>query len=135
MAAKKIKTERIEKSKYSVFLKKAEDFFDAMHQAYLSNNWNAAGLAAVHCAISSNDALLVYFRSVRSISDKHLDAIELLRSCQEIDGIDDLVSRLRRIIGKKNLIEYEARPFFQTEAEDITKHTERFYNRVKALLI
>lgn len=135
MAAKKIKTEKIERSKYSAYLKKAQDFFDAMHQAYLSNNWNAAGLAAVHCAISSNDALLVYFRGARSISDNHLDAIELLQGCREIDGIESMLSRLRRVIGKKNLIEYEARPFSQTEAEEIIKHTERFYNRIRALLV
>jgi len=135
MAAKKIKTERIERSKYSIYLKKAQDFFDAMHQASLSNNWNAAGLAAVHCAISSNDALLVYFRGIRSTADNHLDAIELLRNCQEINQAEDMISRLRKIIGKKNLIEYEARPFLQAEAEEIIKHTERFYNRARALLV
>jgi hypothetical protein len=135
MIAKKIKAEKIERGKYSAYLKKAQDFFDAMHQSSLSSNWNAAGLAAVHCAISSNDALLVYFRGVRSSSDNHLDAIELLQGCQEIDGVENMVSHLRRIIGKKNLIEYEARQFFQSEAEEIIKHTERFYNRVRALLL
>lgn len=135
MVAKKIKTEKIERSKSSDYLKKAQDFFDAMHQAYLSSNWNAAGLAAVHCAISANDALLVYFRGVRSTSDNHLDAIELLRGCQEIDGIEEMVSHLRRIIGKKNLIEYEARQFFRPEAQEAIKHTERFYNQARTLLI
>lgn len=135
MVAKKIKNERIERDKYSEYLKKAQDFFDGMQQAYLAGNWNAAGLAAVHCAISSNDALLVYFRGVRSTSENHRDAVELLQGCQEIEGIENMVSHLRRIIGKKNLIEYEARQFFQTEAEEIIKHTERFYNRVRALLI
>ena len=135
MVAKKIKTEKTERSKYSAYLKKAQDFFDAMHQACLSNNWNAAGLAAVHCAISSNDALLVYFRGIRSTAENHLDAIELLRECQEIDGVENMVSHLRRIIAKKNLIEYEARQFIRTEAEEIIKHTERFYNKVRALLI
>lgn len=135
MAAKKIKTEKIERSKYSAYLKKAQDFFDAMHQYYLSNNWNAAGLAAVHCAISSNDALLVSFRGIRSTSDKHLDAVEFLRGCQEIAEVENMVSYLRKIVGKKNLIEYEARQFYRAEAEEIIKHTERFYNRVKTLLI
>lgn len=135
MAAKKIKTEKIERSKYSAYLKKAQDFFDAMHQAYLSNNWNAAGLAAVHCAISSNDALLVYFRGIRSTSEKHFDAIELLRGCQEIAEVEKMVSRLRRVIAKKNLIEYEARPFSRAEAEETIKHTERFYNRARTLLL
>lgn len=135
MAAKKIKTEKIERSKSSAYLKKAQDFFDAMHQGSLVGNWNAAGLAAVHCAISSNDALLVYFRGARSTSDNHLDAIELLRGCQEINDVESMVSHLRKTIGKKNLIEYEARQFSQTEAEEIIKHTERFYNRVRALLI
>ena len=135
MAAKKRKIEKIERGKYLAYLKKAQDFFDAMHQAYVSNNWNAAGLAAVHCAISSNDALLVYFRGARSTSDHHLDAVEFLSECREINGVESLVSHLRKIIGKKNLIEYEARQFLQAEAGEIIKHTERFYNQIRSLLI
>lgn len=135
MAAKKINTQKVERSKYSEYLTKARDFFDAMQQACLSHNWNAAGLAAVHCAISAGDALLVYFRGLRSNSDNHLDAAELLLNCREIDGVENLALHLRRVIAKKNLIEYEARQFFQGEAEDIVNHTERLYNQAKKLLI
>lgn len=135
MAAKHIKTGNIERSKYAVYSKKSQDFFEAMQDAYLSQNWNAAGLAAVHCAISANDALLAYFRGVRSISEDHFAALELLHSCREIKDIDDLVTHLRRVIAKKNLIEYEARQFLQSEADEVVKHTERFYNRVRTILI
>lgn len=135
MAAKKIKSERVERNKYATYLTKAQDFFEAMQQAFSSNNWNAAGLAAVHCAISSNDALLIYFRGIRSTSESHFEALELLQGCQEIKEAKDLVSHLRKVIAKKNLIEYEARLFYQTEAEEIVKHTERFYNEVRRLLI
>lgn len=135
MAARKIKTEKIERSKFSGYIKKSQDFFDNMQQAYLSNNWNAAGLAAVHCAISANDALLAYFRGIRSTSENHLDAIELLQECKEIAKAGEMASHLRKVIGKKNLIEYESRHFFQSEAEEIIKHTERFYNQVRTLLI
>ena len=92
MAAKKIKSENIERGNYSAYLKKAQDFFDAMQQAYLLNNSNAVGLAAVHCAISANDALLVYFRGIRSASAKHLDSIELLQGCREIKNLQEMLS-------------------------------------------
>jgi hypothetical protein len=40
------------------------------------------------------------------------------------------ITTLKRIIAKKNLIAYENREFHQSEAIDILKLTERFYNWV-----
>lgn len=135
MTARKIKTERIEKNNYSGYLKKAQDFFDSMQQSFLSKNWNAVGLNAVHCAISANDAVLAYFLGVRSVAESHQEAVDLLQNCEGITDRDKLAAHLRRIINKKNLIEYESRPFYQSEAEEILKQTERFYNQIRTLLI
>jgi uncharacterized protein (UPF0332 family) len=135
MAAKKINTTKIDKNKYQAYLKKASDFFDAAHQAFLAKNWNAAGLSAVHCAISSCDALLVFFRGQRSTSENHYAAAELLQQCSEINSVDELTSRFRRILAKKNVIEYEERQFSQSEAEEIIKQTERFFSQTKILLL
>jgi hypothetical protein len=126
MTPKKIKTDDVEKSDYKVFLKKAKDFHDIMIAARNSDNWTAVGLNAVHCVISSCDAILTFHLGIRSISDDHMEAAELLlRLPSSIEGGE--ASAYKRIVAKKNLIAYENRDFRQVEAIEIAKLAERFY--------
>lgn len=134
MAAKKIKSGSIASENYINYLHKAQEFYDTMQTARAHKNWNAVGLNAVHCAISANDALLVYKKGIRSTSESHYEAIELLRVHIEHPQIDNMTNHLRKIIAKKNLIEYEARDIRESEAEEIIKHTERFFTWVRSLL-
>ena len=60
------------------YLIKAEQFNETARDAFQKGNWNAVGLNAVHAAISANDAITVYFKKLRSVSDKHSDAVNLL---------------------------------------------------------
>jgi len=126
MTPKKIKTIDVEKSDYKVFLRKAKDFYDIMLTARDTENWTATGLNAVHCAISSCDAVLTFHLGIRSISDNHMEAVELLlRLPSLVEGGE--VNTYKRIAAKKNLIAYENRDFRQVEAIEITKLTDRFY--------
>jgi hypothetical protein len=126
MSAKTIKTQSEEKHRYSVHLDKARQFYDTMREAQASGRWAAVGLNAVHCAISVNDALTVFFLQERSAGEDHLLAAELL-SRVPLDDVDSQKTNFRRIIAKKNAIAYEGRHFRQKEAEDISKQAERFY--------
>lgn len=128
---KNISTGKEDKSAYTNFLKKALDFFNSMKNNLEKGNWNSAGLEAVHSAISANDALLVYFHGIRSISQKHEDAVNLLISLIDKDGVKEAAAHLRRLIAKKNLIAYESVLFKRNDAEDAAKHAERFFNWVK----
>lgn len=126
MAAKRLKTASVEKNDYTVFLKKAKDFYEIMLTARDTSNWTAAGLNAVHCAISCCDAMLTFHLGIRSVSEDHMQAADLLmRLPPAIE--DNEANTFKRIIAKKNLIAYECREFRQTEAIDILKLTERFY--------
>jgi hypothetical protein len=127
MAAKKIKTKVIERSEYKTYLKKASEFYDIMLQAKERGKWNAVGLNAVHCAISSSDAMLVFYAGIRSTSDNHLSAIDLLSNSVRLPEVKSKCETLRKILVKKSIIEYENREFSQKEALEIVKHTERFY--------
>ena len=51
MPPKKIRTRAIESSKYVIYPKKAQDFYQTMQLALGEGNWDSAGLEAVHCAI------------------------------------------------------------------------------------
>lgn len=127
MSAKKLKTVDVEKNDYKIFLKKAKDFYEAMLNARDTKNWTAAGLNAVHCAISCCDAILTFHLGIRSAGEDHMQAAGLLlRLPPDIEGGE--ANTYKRIIAKKNLIAYECREFQQTEAMAILKLAERFYN-------
>lgn len=113
------------------YIIKAKQFLDTARDAYDKKNWNAVGLNAVHAAISANDAVTVYYKKIRSASDKHSDAVNLLL---EVLGHDneakDISKHLSWLINRKNLIEYETRLFYDKEAGEALKHAERFVDWV-----
>ena len=129
MTPKKTKTVTAEKGDYKIYLKKAKDFYETMLEARKSEKWTAVGLNAVHCAISSCDAMLVFHLGIRSSGEDHAQAGNLILRLSQ-SGASNAASALKRIIAKKNLIAYENREFRQTEANDIIKLTERFYRWV-----
>lgn len=127
MTSKNVKTAAVNKSNYVVYLKKAGDFHAIMQKAGDSELWAAVGLNAVHCAISCCDALLVFYLGIRSVSDDHIDAVDLLMRIPQAKS-GGAASTYKRIIAKKNLIAYDCGEFRQNEAVDISKQAERFYN-------
>lgn len=127
MTPRRLKTQAVEKSDYHIYLKKAKDFYEIMRKAVDTQNWTAVGLNAVHCAISSCDALLVFHMGIRSIDEDHMETADLLlRLPKEI--AQDEVATFKRILAKKNIIAYENREFRQQEALEILKLAERFHN-------
>lgn len=125
-AAKKLRTADVNKNDYKIFLKKAKDFYEVMLNARDTEKWTAVGLNAVHCAISSCDAMLTFHLGIRSAGEDHMQAVDLLmRLPSNVE--DGEAATFKRIIAKRNLIAYECREFRQSEAMDIAKLTERFY--------
>ncbi len=113
---KRIPTRNVDKSAAINYLGKAEQFSRAMLESLDKGDWDAAGLNAVHCAISASDAVLVFTRGIRSASSKHDDSAMLLESMVKAPGTKNAVSQLKRLVAKKNLIEYEERMFRESEA-------------------
>lgn len=134
MSAKKIKTKTVGRSEYRTYLKKAGEYYDLMCEAQRLEKWNGLGLNAVHCAISSTDAMLVFYAGIRSADDRHLSAVTLLSNSVELPDISSKCETLRKILVKKSIIEYEERDFTQKEALEISKHTERFYRWVTSCI-
>ena len=65
---KKIPTRSVSRSAAVNYLGKAQQFSRAMLGSLDKGDWDAAGLNAVHCAISANDAVLVLSKGIRSAS-------------------------------------------------------------------
>ncbi len=126
MTAKKLKIVTVEKNDYKIFLKKANDFYEIMLIARDTEKWTAVGLNAVHCAISCCDAILTFHLGIRSASENHMQAVDLLMRLPKATEYSE-INTFKKIIVKKNLIAYENREFRQTEAIDILKLAERFY--------
>lgn len=122
----------VSQSDYAVYLKKAKEFYQTMYQAEKSENWNAVGLNGVHCVISLIDTLLVRHAGMRSSSDDHMAVVDLLTSAvaKKIKEIAHKSQAARRVIAKKNLIEYENRDFKKSDALDMIKQVQRFYDWV-----
>ncbi|MBL7071441.1 MAG: hypothetical protein ISS26_04645 [Candidatus Omnitrophica bacterium] len=129
-AARHFKTKSVDKSDYSIYLGKAKEFYQTMYQAEKAENWNAVGLNGVHCVISLIDSLLAKHAGIRSTEEEHMKVIDLLNSsiASMIKDVAQKSQAARRVIAKKNLIEYENRDFKQNEALDLIKQVQRFYD-------
>jgi hypothetical protein len=128
MTPKNFKIVNVDKSQYLNYLKKAEEFYASMIQAEKSEHWNAVGLNAVHCAISISDALLVKFSGVRSIETDHMLVVDIIKQNLRLEGIDEKLGTLRRILAKKSIVEYDNAIFTKSDAVDCIKKADRLYH-------
>ena len=104
-----------------------------MKRAAEAGNWEGAALAAVHTAISTVDAVTVFYLGQRSRGQKHEDAIALL-SATGIPAIAEKRRQFLDILRLKNAVEYEARTTRRAEAEQAALQAERLFLWAKDLL-
>jgi len=130
MTAREIKIRQEDRSAASEYLKKAADNYEQMLAAFNASNWNAAATLAVQCAISSADAVCVYGKGVRSISQDHFDVCDLVAGLP-LEGAEEKAKQLRKIIARKNLVQYECRSVNKSDADEMVKVTTRFYQWVR----
>ena len=129
MTARETKIRQESKSAAGDYWKKAADNYDQMLTAFHAANWNAAATLAVQCVISSADAICVYEKGVRSISQDHLDVCDLVAKLP-LDDSDEKAKQLRKIIARKNMVQYECRSVYKADADEMVKVTTRFYQWV-----
>jgi hypothetical protein len=122
----KVRTRKEDRSAAIDYFNKAEDNHKAMLSAFAAKHYNAAGTLALQCSVSSADALCVYFKGLRSVSQDDLDICELVGSVPLPEAAAQAIL-LRRIIGKKNLVQYERRNVTAKEAEDLARASSEFY--------
>lgn len=130
MTAREIKIKQEECSAAADYFKKATDNYEQMLAAIQTDNSNAAATLAIQCAISSADAICVFEKGIRSISQDHFDVCDLVSSLP-IEEAKEKSKLLRKTVSKKNLVQYERRNIYKDEALEIVKATTRFYQWVK----
>ena len=124
MAPKWVASRREERAAYANYLAKAEEFLRSAIENASGRRWNAAALSAIHAGIAAADAVLVFERGLRSAGQRHEDVLDLLVGTGE--DRSSALAHLRRILARKNVVEYESRLFSQREAEEVVQHAERF---------
>ncbi len=134
MTPKEIHSKKVSRERHTIYWGKAMEFFETMVDAAQKQNWNAAGLAGVHCCISATDALLVKHAGVRSSSDSHQDVIGLLQAKIRDADVAKQARRLGEILAQKNLIEYIDKSYSEKDALPLKLSVERYMEWVRKLL-
>lgn len=133
MPPKEIKIKKEERSAAQDYFKKATDNYQGMLLAIERNNSNAAATLAIQCGISAADAICVFEKGIRSVSGDHFDVCGIVESLALPEALGK-ARTLRKIIAKKNMVQYERRNIFQDEAEEMAKLADRFYQWVSSIL-
>jgi len=82
------RTEKLDKSRFAVYLAKAKNFRLQMEEAMRSPNFDSVAVLGIHCAISASDAVAVYYLGERGHSagngkgEAVVDDIEGQESCR-----------------------------------------------------
>ena len=103
-----------------------------MKLSYEQQLWNSTVVNAIHCAISSSDALTVFYLGFRHSGERHNDVILLLQEL-EIDKkeLQKRIKQLSTLLSIKNIAEYEDRLMVKKDAVNAMKACERFYHWVR----
>lgn len=131
MSPKKRSAKSVSEQEALSYLKKAEEFYLTMAEAFQKGRWNAAGLAGVHCVISATDALLGKKARIRSSGESHLEAVQLLKQHITDDNVGAQSQRLYRVLSEKSLVEYDSREFREADAASVVKDVGRYFEWVK----
>lgn len=67
---------------------------------------------------------------MRSISQDHFDVCDLVAGLP-LEGAEEKSKQLRKIIARKNLVQYECRSVNKSDADEMVKVTTRFYQWVR----
>jgi uncharacterized protein (UPF0332 family) len=128
-----MKTRNVDKHKYSNYLIKADEFFDSMNDSFSKRKFNATVLNAIHCAMSSADALTVFYKGIRHAGERHEDVVALLNTF----GLPEIQNKNRQLLNLlriKNSAEYEEKLLTEANALDSIKNADRFFKWIKGLL-
>ena len=128
-----MKTRNVDKSKYKNYLIKAEEFFDIMNESFNKQEYNAVVLNAIHCAISSADALTVFYKGLRHAGERHEDVISLLNTL-DMKNFHNKNRQLLNLLQLQTKTLDEEKLMTESNASDSIKNASRFFNWVKELL-
>ena len=131
MAAKKIQTRKLSKNEYKGRWEKALARRDAMERELAAGAGDPALVLAIQGAIAAADALTIFYRGERSGSERHEDAVEIVRRLTELDETKNAVRHLARLLRAKAEIEYTGQLPKAKQVKALADHARRFFEFVQ----
>jgi hypothetical protein len=131
---KEPQTRQVARSTAKVFWNRSVQCAVFMEEALDRGQWEAAGVNAVHAAISANDAVLSALRGLKPASSDHKDAARVLMSQLKDADAQKAGKRFGVIVAKKSRVEYDDKRFTEKEARDIVLDTRKFLEWAKSVL-
>ncbi len=127
---------KIEKSRYSDFLKVARNFSDGAKLASDYNYYNAAGVLIVHSAIAYSDAICIRIGGIKVSGDNHYEIISVLKDIV-LDSPDKkkAINHLKSIIDHKNKVSYFGDIYNKRDIDSLWKHFEIFKEWALSILV
>ncbi len=128
-----MKTRSLDRHYAKDYLKRAEECKNSMKRSLEAEEWNGCVISAIHCAISSADALCIWKKGLRNASENHTDALALLNSIDpNSEDIKRAVRHLSALLQIKSDAEYGNRLLNRGDAESAVKHAERIFDFAKS---
>jgi hypothetical protein len=129
------KTRPVSRGEAGEFYRASLELMGEAQSAGQSKSRRASGILAVHAVIAGADAVLGSRFGLRSAASDHkatADLLEVQAPPHQADEWRRQAERIRRVLAKKNLVEYEGRPVSEEEARTLLLNAERFLEWVKA---
>ncbi len=125
-----IKTRQVSKYFYRNYLERAEDCYETMNERYSKGKYISTVINAIHCCISTADALTVFFKEQRHAGENHLETVNLLKTLN-IPELTNKISFFKEVIELKNNAEYGERTLSKNDADLAVRNTEKFFKLLK----
>ncbi len=127
-------TRQVDRSAARVFWNRSVQCAVMMEETLDRGQWEAAGVNAVHAAISANDAVLSALRGLKPVSPDHKDAARVLVSQLKDADAQKAGKRFGVIVAKRSRVEYDDKRFTEKEARDMVLDTRRFLEWARSVL-
>lgn len=119
------------------YLANADGYLDSARDLLVldkgGNRAKAAASAAVHAAIAFGDALTVARLNQTNTND-HAQLPALVKRAAGSSTDESQITRLRRIVGKKNEADYGPRQWRREDVEELIQNVERFGNWIRSII-
>lgn len=125
--ARATKRATIDRARFTNYISVADSFFKGAELARQHEYWNAAGVLIVHAAIAYADAIAIKLGGVKSQSEQHQEAVDLLSELvAEGEESKRALNQLRRIIDHKTAVSYSGKVYNPSDVDQLWKQVERF---------
>lgn len=134
--AKGVKTAATQPGEEKNFIRKAQKFLEGAEEMLQRGNHESAAVLAVHCVISSCDALTAKLLGCKHVGDDHLGIINLLKDLPLRDNTErnNKIRQVKEVLMKKTQAEYESKSVRKADTETMVTQASRIFTWGKELV-